>query len=379
MTMLSLITETAQKLARDILAPQAAQRDRECVFPREPLERMGEYGLMGMLIPESWGGAGSDHLALTAAIEEIAVADGVCAMIMASQNTLANRILLQFGSERQKMDCLIPLAQGKKLCGFALTEAQGGSDAFSLRTTAHRDGDHYILQGAKQFVTSGKNADYIITFARTSHTANSAHAFTAFLVPTHGPGYQVGKEENTMGMRASDTCQIYFNHMHLPLHYRIGEEGQGYHIATANLDRSRVAIAAQCLGLARAAYEIAAHYALERQVFGKPIMAHQAGAFRVADMATQLHAARLLVQDAAKKLDAGLACTKEASMAKLYSSEVAEKIAHDAMQLLGGYGYLNDFPIERIYRDARACTLYEGTSDIQRILISNEIIKELRG
>lgn len=374
----ALMKETARKLAHTYIAPGTAQRDRDRAFPDAEMEHMGKHGLMGILIPEAWGGAGSNHVALVAAIEEVAAADGVCAMLMASQNTLADIILLQFGTEQQKLDYLVPLSQGKKLCGFALTEPHGGSDVFRMRTTARLEKDHYVLKGAKQFVTSGKNADFIITFARTNDSKNHAAAFTAFIVPTDSPGYTVGKEERTFGMCASDTCQIYFDNMRIPSHCRIGEEGQGYRIAVANLDRSRVGIAAQCVGLARAAYETSANYALERQAFGKPIITHQAIAFRLADMATQLHVARLLVQDVARRLDEGTICSKEASMAKLYASEIAEKIAHDAMQVLGGYGYLNDFPLERIYRDVRACTIYEGTSDIQRILISNHIIEEMR-
>jgi alkylation response protein AidB-like acyl-CoA dehydrogenase len=374
----SLIREAARKVALGYIAAQAADRDRERRFPRAELQQLGRHGLLGILVPEEWGGAGCDHAALVAAVEEVAATDGVCSMIMASQNTLANMILLQFGSETQKRDHLLPLAQGTKLCGFALTEAKSGSDAFRMETVARREGDTYVLKGAKQFVTAASNADFVITFARTDGKKRNQEALAAFVVPTDTPGYVVGKREDTFGMRSSDTCQVTFDEMILPDSCRIGEDGSGYQIAISHLDRSRLAIGAQCVGLARAAYEVAARYALERQAFGKPIIFHQATTFRIADMALKIHAARLVCEDAARRLDAGLSCTKESSMAKLYASEVAESVTHDAMQVLGGYGYLRDFPVERLYRDARVGSIYEGTSDIQRMLIGNAIIDELR-
>ncbi len=352
-------------------------RDRERAFPRAELAALGQAGLLGILVPEVHGGAGGDHAMLVAVIEEIAAVDGVCSMLMASQNCLSNMILLEFGSAEQHA-VLAELARGERVAAFALTEPQSGSDAFRMKTTATREGGQYVLRGAKQFVTAGGNADYAVTFARTSDDKNVVKAFSAFLVPTSTRGYSVGKHEDVFGMRSGGTCQVTFEDMALPVSARIGAEGEGHRIAMAHLDRSRVAIGAQCVGLARGAYEAASRYAMERQAFGKPIILHQATSFRLADMATRVHAARLMCEDAARRLDAGQPATRESSMAKLFASEAAERVAHDAMQVLGGYGYLGDFPVERIYRDARVGTIYEGTSDIQRMLIANTLIEELR-
>ena len=371
----TMIRDMARQFARDTLAPKAAERDRTHAFPKAELTEMGKLGLMGMVVPESYGGAGADYVSMALAIAEIAAADGGISTIMSVQNSLICSALLRFGSDAQKEKHLIPCARGEMLGAFALSEPQAGSDAAAIRCQATKDGDQYILNGTKQFITSGKHGDIALVFAVTDPVAGRK-GISAFLVPTNSKGYVVARVEEKMGQHSSDTAQIVFENLSIPESHRLGAEGEGYKIALANLEGGRIGIAAQSLGLAQAAYDAALAYAHERETFGKKIAQHQAVGFRLADMATQLEAARLLVWQAARLRDSGAPCLKEACMAKLYASEIAETIAREAIQIHGGYGYLADFPVERIYRDARVCSIYEGTSDIQRMIITREITKE---
>ena len=370
-----MIRDMARDFAREQLAPNAADWDRDGTFPAAALRQMGELGLFGMVIPEEWGGAGTDYLSLALALEEVAAGDGACSTILSVNNSVVCGLLLQFGSEFLKQNYLKPLASGEMLGAFALTEPQAGSDAANLRTRAVRDGDHYRLDGTKQFTTSGKHGQVAIVFAVTDPAAGK-HGISAFLVPTDNPGYQVARVEEKLGQHASDTAQIVLDDCRIPADHLIGEEGQGYRIALGNLEAGRIGIGAQCVGMARAAYQAALDYARERETFGQPIIEHQAVAFRLADMATRIEAARLLVHQAARLRDAGEPCLKQASMAKLFASEMAEQVCSDAIQVHGGYGYLRDFPVERIYRDVRIAQIYEGTSDIQRIVIARAIAEE---
>jgi len=371
----SMIRDMARSFARDELAPHAAEWDRNHSFPKEQIRQMGELGLLGMLVPEEWDGAGADLVAYALAIEEIAAGDGACSTIMSVHNSVACTPILKYGTDAQREKFLRPMARGELLGAFCLTEPQAGSDAASLRTRAVRKGDTYVLNGVKQFITSGKNGDIAISFAVTDPQAG-AKGITAFIVPTNTPGYTVTHIEDKMGQRASDTAQITFEDMVLPADHRLGAEGEGYRIALSNLEGGRIGIAAQSVGMARAAFEAALVYAKDREAFGKPIIEHQAVAFRLADMATQIDAAHLLVLRAADLRGQGLPCLKEASMAKVFASEMAEKVCSNAIQVLGGYGYVTDFPVERIFRDVRVSQIYEGTSDVQRIVISRAIARQ---
>ncbi|MDR9802748.1 acyl-CoA dehydrogenase family protein [Rhizobium hidalgonense] len=366
------ISDVARDFARDRLAPGAARRDREHLFPREELQEMGELGLLGMLVPEAYGGSDTGVLAYAAALEEIAAGDGPCSTIMSVHSSVGCVPILKFGTEEQRQRFLPKLASGEWIGGFALTEPQAGSDASNLKTRARRDGDHYVIDGAKQFITSGKNGNIIIVFAVTDPDAGKK-GITAFIVPTETPGYEVIRIEEKLGLHSTDTCQIAFNNMRVPVDLRLGAEGEGYRIALANLEGGRIGIAAQAVGMARAAFEAARDYARERTAFGKPIFEHQAVAFRLADMAVRIEAARQLVFHAASLREAGLPCLSEASMAKLFASEMAERVCSDAIQIHGGYGYMADYPVERIYRDVRICQIYEGTSDVQRMVIARNL------
>ncbi|WP_313604096.1 acyl-CoA dehydrogenase family protein [Rhizobium sp.] len=366
------IRDMARSFARERLAPGAAERDREHRFPHEELQEMGALGLLGMLVPEAYGGSDTGVLAYAAAVEEIAAGDGPCSTIMSVHSSVGCVPILKFGSEEQKKRFLPRLASGEWIGGFALTEPQAGSDASNLKTRARRDGDDYVIDGAKQFITSGKNGQMIIVFAVTDPDAGKK-GITAFIVPTDTPGYEVIRVEEKLGLHASDTCQIAFNEMRIPVALRLGEEGEGYRIALANLEGGRIGIAAQSVGMAQASFEAARDYARERKAFGKAIFDHQAVAFRLADMATQIEAARQLVWHAAALREAGMPCLSEASMAKLFASEMAERVCSDAIQIHGGYGYMSDYPVERIYRDVRICQIYEGTSDIQRLIIARNL------
>lgn len=363
------IRDMARDFASERLAPGAAQRDVDHAFPKQELKEMGELGFLGMLVPETYGGSDTGVVAYAAALEEIAAGDGPCSTIMSVHSSVGCVPILKFGTEAQKERFLPKLASGEWIGGFALTEPQAGSDASNLRTRARRDGDHYVLNGAKQFITSGKNGQVVIVFAVTD-PALGKKGISAFIVPTDTPGYEVVRVESKLGLHSSDTCQIAFSDMRVPAELRLGEEGEGYRIALANLEGGRIGIAAQSVGMARAAFEAARDYARERNAFGQPIIDHQAVSFRLADMATKIAAARQLTLHAALLKERGEPCLTEASMAKLFASEMAEKVCSDAIQIHGGYGYMSDYPVERIYRDVRICQIYEGTSDVQRIVIA---------
>jgi butyryl-CoA dehydrogenase len=371
----TMIRDMARAFAEEQLAPHAAEWDRTATFPHDAIRQMGELGLLGMVVPEEWDGAGADHVAYALAIEEIAAGDGSCSTIMSVHNSVACMPILKFGTAAQKEKFLRPMARGELLGVFCLTEPQAGSDAANIRTRAVRNGDSYVLNGVKQFITSGKFGQIAIVFAVTDPAAGK-HGISAFIVPTDTPGYKVARVEEKMGQHASDTVQIVFEDMRVPEDCLLGREGEGYRIALSNLEGGRIGIASQSVGMARAACEYAIAYAKERDTFGVAIIEHQAVAFRLADMATQIDAARLLVLRAAELRDAGRPCLKEASMAKLFASEMAERVCSMAIQILGGYGYLSDFPVERIYRDVRVSQIYEGTSDVQRIVISRALARQ---
>lgn len=369
----AMVREMARRFAEDRLAPMAAERDRNHAFPAAEVAEMGELGLMGMIVPEDWGGSGTDFVAYALALEEIAAGEGATSTIMAVHNSLGCASVLKFGTDEQKDRFLRPMARGDMLTCFCLTEPQAGSDAAAIQTRAVKDGDHYVLNGSKQFISTGSTAKLALVFAVTDPVAGRK-GISAFLVPTDTPGYRVARIEEKLGQNASDTCHIQFEDCRVPAAFRLGAEGEGYRIALANLEGGRIGIAAQAVGMARSAYEAALRYAKERQSFGTAIVNHQAVAFRLADMATRIEAARQLVLHAAALRDAEVPCLKEAAMAKLFASEAAERVCADAIQVHGGYGYLKDFPVERIYRDVRVCSIYEGTSDIQRLIISRQIV-----
>lgn len=369
----NLIRDAARQFAQERLKPFAAEWDRAKRFPKEAIAEMGELGFMGMTTPVEWGGSGIGDIAYAMALEEIAAGDGAVSTIMSVHNSVGCKPIATFGTEAQKEQFLKPLASGQWLGGFALTEPQAGSDASAIKTRARMDGNaHYVLDGTKQFITSGRNANVLIVFAVTDPDAGKK-GISAFIVPTDTPGYGVGRVEDKLGQHASDTCQINFEAMRIPAEYRLGSEGEGYKIALSNLEGGRIGIASQAVGMARAAFEAANQYARERITFGKPIFEHQAIAFKLADMATQIAVARQMILHAAALREAGEPALIEASMAKLNASEMAEKVCSSALQIFGGYGYLADFPVERIYRDVRVCQIYEGASDIQRLLIARSL------
>ena len=367
-----LLREALREFAATRLAPNAAKWDREHTFPKEALAELAALGTFGIAVPEEYGGAGMDYTALAVALEEIAAGDGGVSTAISVNNCPVCAILMGFASEEQKRRFLVPLASGAALGAFCLTEPHVGSNAAALRATAKRDGDHYVLNGVKQFITSGKHADYAMVIAVTDRDAGK-RGMSMFVVPTGTPGYAVARLEEKMGQHSSDTAQIVFDDCRVPAANLIGEEGEGYRIALSALEGGRIGIAAQSVGMARAAFEASLKYAKERESFGTPIFNHQAVNFRLADMATQVEAARQLVLHAAALRDADQPCLKEAAMAKLFASEMAERVCSDAIQIHGGYGYVSDFPVERIYRDVRVCQIYEGTSDIQRLLIGRAL------
>jgi butyryl-CoA dehydrogenase len=371
----AMIRDMARNFADERLKPFAAEWDRTAHFPAEALREMGELGLFGMLVPEAYDGAASDHVAYALALEEIAAGCGAVSTIMSVQNSVGCMPLLLFGTAEQKERFLKPMARGELLTAFCLTEPEAGSDAAAIQTRARRSGNKYILTGTKQFITSGAHAKLALVFAVTDPAAGKK-GISAFLVPTDRPGWRVAKLEKKLGQRASDTAQIVFEEIELTPDLLLGEEGEGYKIALANLEGGRIGVAAQSVGMARAAFEAARLYAKDRKSFGTAIANHQAVAFRLADMATRIEAARQLVLHAATLRDAGRPCIKEASMAKLFASEMAERVCSDAIQIHGGYGYLEDFPVERLWRDVRVCQIYEGTSDIQRLVISRQLLAE---
>jgi len=367
-----MIRDALRSFAQERLAPSAARWDREHHFPKEELKELAALGAFGVAVPEQYGGAGLDYVSLALVLEEIAAGDGGTSTIISVNNCPVCSIAMMYANEEQKERWLRPLAQGELLGAFALTEPHTGSDAAALRTMATRDGDSYIINGTKQFITSGKHGDVAIVMAVTDKAAGKK-GISAFWVPTDTPGYIVAGIEQKMGQHSSDTAQIVFDNCRVPAANLIGEEGMGYKIALSGLEGGRIGIASQSVGMARAAYEVALSYAKERESFGKPIFEHQAVQFRLAEMAMKIEAARQLILHAAAMKDAGLPCLKEAAMAKLFASEMAENVVSSAMQVFGGYGYVADFPVERIYRDVRVCQIYEGTSDIQKLLIARAL------
>ncbi len=367
-----MVRDMARDFSREKLAPFAAEWDRDHRFPAEAISEMASLGFMGMNVPEEWGGAGLDYVSYAAAVIEVAAGCGAVSTIMSVHNGVGCMPILNYGDDAQREKYLKPMARGEWIGCFCLTEPDAGSDAASIRTRARLEGDHYVLNGAKQFITSGKSAKVAIVFAVTDPDKGKG-GLSAFIVPTDTPGFRVERVELKLGQHPSDTCAIVFENMRVPVANRLGAEGMGLRIALANLEGGRIGIAAQAVGMARAAYEAARDYAKERKQFGRAIIEHQAVGFKLADMATRIDAAELMVMRAAMLKDAGLPCLKEASMAKLFASEMAEQVCSDAIQIHGGYGYLADYPVERIYRDVRVCQIYEGTSEVQRLVISRAI------
>ena len=367
-----MVRDAVRAFAREQLWPHAAVWDRDHHFPREAHQGLAALGAYGICVPEEYGGANLDYHTLALVLEEIAAGDGGTSTAISVTNCPVNAILMRYGNAAQKRQWLTPLARGEMLGAFALTEPHVGSDASALRTTAVRDGDGYVLSGVKQFITSGKNGQVVVVIAVTDKGAGKK-GMSAFLVPTNAPGYRVASLENKLGQHSSDTAQISFENCRIPHENLIGAEGEGYRIALGGLEGGRIGIAAQSVGMARSAFEVALEYAKQRESFGQPIFNHQAVGFRLAECATQIEAARQLIWHAAALRDAGRPCLKEAAMAKLFASEMAERVCSAAIQTLGGYGYVADFPVERIYRDVRVCQIYEGTSDVQKILIQRAL------
>lgn len=365
-----MIRDTARAFARERLAPFSAEWEESSTFPKAVFAEMGRLGLMGMTVPEEWGGAGTDSVAYALALEEIAAGDAAVATVMSGHNSVGCMPVLIYGTQGQKERWLHGMARGEILTAFALTEPDGGSDAGSLKTKAERRGGSYVLTGTKQYITTGKNADVCLVFART---APGKRGITAFLVPTDARGYVVARVEKKMGQNASDTCQIVLDEVTVPADARLGEEGQGYRIALSNLEGGRIGIAAQAVGISQAALDAALDYAKQRIAFGKPIIEHQAVAFRLAEMATRIESARQLVLHAAAVRSAGENALTAASMAKWHASETAEKVCSDAVQIFGGYGYMRDSPVDRLYRAARVCRIYEGANDIQLMVIARQL------
>ena len=366
------VQDAVRAYVQDHVAPNAARWDRECHFPKDALRGLAGLGCYGVAVPAEWDGAGLDYLSLALILEEIAAGDGATSTIVSVNNCPVCAILMAWGNDAQKERWLKPLARGAMLGAFCLTEPHVGSEAAGLKTSAARDGDHYVLNGVKQFITSGKHGDAAIVMAVTDKAAGKK-GISAFVVPTSTPGYVVARVEDKLGQHASDTAQIVFEDCRIPAANLLGDEGQGLRIALSGLEGGRIGIAAQSVGMARAAFEAALAYSKERVAFGKPIFEHQAVQFRLAEMATKIEAARQLVHHAASLKDAGVPCLKEAAMAKLCASEMAEAVCSAAIQVHGGYGYVSDFPVERIYRDVRVCQIYEGTSDVQKILIGRAL------
>ncbi len=367
-----MVRDAVRDFAQAEIWPNAARWDKEHTFPKEVHRGLAALGAYGICVPEVLGGAGLDYMTLALVLEEIAAGDGGTSTVISVTNCPVNAILMRYATPEQQKKWLTPLAQGSMLGAFCLTEPHVGSDASGLRTTAVREGDSYVINGVKQFITSGKNGDLAIVIAVTDKAAGK-RGISAFMVPTQTPGYTVARLEDKLGQHSSDTAQINFDDCRIPADHLIGKEGEGYAIALGALEGGRIGIAAQSVGMARSAFEFALAYAKDRQSFGQAIFNHQAVGFRLADCATQLEAARQLIWHAAALRDAGKPCLKEAAMAKLFASEMAEKVCSAALQTLGGYGYVSDFPVERIYRDVRVCQIYEGTSDVQKIIIQRAL------
>lgn len=369
-----MIRDSARAFARERLVPTAAERDREKPFPRAEMAELGAMGFLGMLIPQDWGGVDADHLAYVIAVEEISAADGSIGAMMALHNGLVSNPLLTRGTDAQKDRWLRPLAEGRINGAFGLTEPEAGSNAFAIRTKAEKVDGGWRVSGAKQFMSNGKSADIAIVFATTDND-DPRRRITAFLVPPTSEGYAVVRVEDKLGLGASETCQVALDRVFVPDDQVLGAAGDGYSLAMSTLELGRLGIAAQSVGLARAAFEAAHSYALERKTFGKAIIEHQAVGFRLAEMQTKVEVARSYLHQVARLRDAGQPCKTEAAIAKLYASEIAEQVASEAIQVHGGYGYLKDYAVERIFRDARICRIYEGTSDIQKLVIAGELAK----
>jgi butyryl-CoA dehydrogenase len=368
----TMVRDAVRAFVQEQIWPLAPAWDKAHTFPKDVHKGLAELGCYGICVPEELGGAGLNYQTLALVLEEIAAGDGGVSTTISVTNCPVNAILMKYGNAAQQNQWLRPLAAGQMLGAFCLTEPHVGSDASALRTTAVKDGDSYVLNGVKQFITSGKYADLAIVIAVTDKAAGK-RGMSAFIVPTSAPGYVVARLEDKLGQHSSDTAQINFENCRIPAENLIGAEGEGYKIALSALEGGRIGIAAQSIGMARSAFECALRYAKERESFGQPIFNHQAVGFKLADMATQIEAARSLTHHAAALRDAGQPCLKEAAMAKLFASEMAEKVCSDAIQIHGGYGYVSDFPVERIYRDVRVCQIYEGTSDVQKILIQRAL------
>ena len=366
------VRDAVRAFAQAELWPHAARWDKEHYFPVEAHKGLAALGAYGICVPEEYGGANFDYVTLALVLEEIAAGDGGTSTAISVTNCPVNAILMRYGNEAQKKQWLMPLAQGDMLGAFCLTEPHTGSDASSLRTTAVLQGDAYVLNGVKQFITSGKNGQVAIVIAVTDKGAGKK-GMSAFIVPTDAPGYSASRLEDKLGQHSSDTAQVNFDDCRIPAENLIGAEGEGYKIALGGLEGGRIGIAAQSVGMARSAFEAALAYSKDRQSFGTAIFNHQAVGFRLAECATKLEAARQLIWHAASLRDAGRPCLKEAAMAKLFASEMAEEVCSVAIQTLGGYGYVTDFPVERIYRDVRVCQIYEGTSDVQKIIIQRAL------
>jgi len=366
------VQDAVRSFVQAEIAPHAAAWDKSHQFPAAQLKGLAELGCYGVAVPSEWGGAGLDYLALAVILEEIGAGDGATSTVVSVNNCPVCSILMAYGNDDQKQRFLVPLARGEMLGAFCLTEPHVGSEAGGLKTTATRHGDDYVLNGVKQFITSGKNGDVAIVMAVTDKAAGKK-GISAFIVPTATPGYVVARIEDKLGQHASDTAQINFEDCRISKTQLLGEEGMGLKIALSGLEGGRIGIASQAVGMARAAFDAALRYSKDRRTFGQPIFQHQAVQFKLTDMATQIEAARQLTHHAAMLKDAGRPCLKEAAMAKLFASEMAERVCSDAIQVHGGYGYVSDFPVERIYRDVRVCQIYEGTSEVQKILIGRAL------
>ncbi|MBN9391186.1 MAG: acyl-CoA dehydrogenase [Chloroflexi bacterium] len=372
-----MIRQMAREFADKELLPTAAHYDETQEFPRELWQKMGELGLMGLVIPEEYGGAGADTLSYVLALEEIARGNPALSTVMSVNNSLACYGTWKFGTEEQKHKYLVPLASGQMLGGYALSEPGSGSDAVNMRTSARREGDKYILNGSKMFITSGQSGHVFLVFAVTNKDApKPADRITCFIVEKGFPGFRVGKKLDKLGMRASDTTELIFEDCEVPAENVLGQEGAGFRVALQLLDGGRIGIATQAVGIGQAAYEFALKYASERQQFGQKIFDFQAIQFMLADMATRLEASRLLVHRAATLRDAGKPCGREASMAKLFASETAMWVTTKAVQIFGGYGYIKEYPVERYFRDAKVTEIYEGTSEIQRMVIAKSLLRD---
>ncbi|WP_350029308.1 acyl-CoA dehydrogenase family protein [Caballeronia sp. GACF4] len=367
-----MIRDAARQFATEVLAPNAGQWDRDGALPDAVVRQLGKLGLLGMIVPAELGGTFSDYTAYALAMEEIAAGCASCATLMSVHNSVGCGPILAFGTDAQKTEWLPKLASGEVIGAFCLTEPQAGSEANNLRVRATERDGKWVLSGSKQFVTNGKRAGVAIVFAVTDPELGK-RGISAFIVPTGTPGFNVGPPEHKLGIRASDTCAITFDDCAIPAANLLGKRGEGLKIALSNLEGGRIGIAAQALGIARAAFDAARAYAHDRSQFGKPILEHQSVANMLADMHTQLNAARLLVLHAARMRTEGIACLSEASQAKLYASEMAERVCSHAIQIHGGYGYLQDYPVERHYRDARITQIYEGTSEVQRMVIARQL------